>query len=137
MGIALTKEESLAFEDLQIEQDAQTKTEIADVAAGIHASAESQAAADAYCAELDAHHAWNKCFSGYINAAGYGYTYEPTMAVTIDGWDAHKAFRELDHTAQMLVVVRAFQSGHDIDRESGRNFLKHRCGIIIHDNAPF
>ena len=132
-----TAQASLAFDDLRITHDAQTVREIDEIARGIHADKASLAEADAFCAMLDSHHAWNKCFNGYVNAAGYGYVYEPTFAVTIDGWDAHAAFRALGATARLLVVVRSFQSGHDIDRESGRNYLKHECGLIIHDNSPF
>ena len=111
--------------------------EIAAIAATLEVGTSSRMAADAYCAALDRHRAWGLCFNGYANAAGYGYVYEPSMAVSRDGWDAHAAFLELDRDAQTLVVVRSFQSGHDIDRESGRNWLKHERGIIIHGNSPF
>ncbi|WP_146191999.1 glycerophosphodiester phosphodiesterase [Bifidobacterium catulorum] len=93
--------------------------------------------ADAYGAELDRHHAWGLPFNGYANAAGYGYVQEPTLGIARDGWDSHKAFKALTPGAQTIVVYRSLERGHDIDRESARNFLKHERGIIIHGNQPY
>lgn len=93
--------------------------------------------ADAYGEELDAHHAWGLPFNGYANAAGYGYVQEPTLGVAQDGWDSHKAFMALTEGAQTIVVYRSLEQGHDIDRESARNFLKHERGIVIHGNQPY
>lgn len=95
------------------------------------------AAADQYCDLLDVHHAWGLPFNGYANAAGYGYVYEPTMAIAQDGWDAHAAFLRLSSGAQTAVVYRSLEQGHDIDKESARKFLKHERGIIIHANQPY
>lgn len=104
-----------------------------------HAGAQAQdfIEADTYCEQLDNHHAWGLPFNGYANAAGYGYVYEPTMAVSQDGWDAHAAFQYLSRGAQTTVVLRSLEQGHDIDKESARNFLKHERGIIIHGNQPY
>ncbi|MBW3087186.1 glycerophosphodiester phosphodiesterase [Bifidobacterium sp. 82T24] len=93
--------------------------------------------ADAYGAELDKHHAWGLPFNGYANAAGYGYVQEPTLGIAQDGWDSHEAFTRLTPGAQTIVVYRSLERGHDIDRESARNFLKHERGIIIHGNQPY
>lgn len=95
------------------------------------------AEAEAFAAELDAHRAWGLPFNGYCNAAGYGYVWEPTMAVAQDGWDSHQAFLALSHGAQTAVVYDSLERGHDIDRESARQFLKHERGIIIHANQPY
>ncbi|MBT1176642.1 MULTISPECIES: hypothetical protein [Bifidobacterium] len=93
--------------------------------------------ADEYCALLDKHHAWGLPFNGYANAAGYGYVQEPTLGIAQDGWDSHEAFKALSWGAQTAVVYRSLERGHDIDRESARNFLKHERGIIIHGNQPY
>lgn len=137
MGIAKTRKESLAYDNLTIAQDAKTMDEIDAIARKVKADDASRQAADEYCRLLDRHHAWGLCFNGYANAAGYGYVYEPTMAVAADGWDAHAPFCELGKTSQLLVTVKSFRSGHDIDRESGRNFLKNEFGIVINDDFRF
>ncbi|NMN02061.1 glycerophosphodiester phosphodiesterase [Bifidobacterium panos] len=93
--------------------------------------------ADAYARELDVHAAWGLPFNGYCNAAGYGYVQEPTMAVAQDGWNSHEAFNKLSRGAQTAIVYFSLERGHDIDRESARNFLKHERGIIIHGNQPY
>ncbi|WEV59866.1 hypothetical protein OZX67_04880 [Bifidobacterium sp. ESL0728] len=133
----MTRKESLAYDNLNITQDTKTMDEIDTIARNVKVDDASRQAADEYCQLLDKHHAWGLCFNGYANAAGYGYVYEPTMAVAADGWDAQPQFRKLSRTAQLLVVLKSFQSGHDIDRESGRNFLKNEFGIVINDDFRF
>lgn len=86
---------------------------------------------------LDKHNAWGLPFNGYCNAAGYGYVWEPTMGVAQDGWDSHEAFLTLSRGAQTAIVYTSLERGHDIDRESARQFLKHERGIIIHGNQPY
>lgn len=95
------------------------------------------AEAEAFADDLEAHQAWGLPFNGYCNAAGYGYVWEPTMAVAQDGWDSHEAFLNLSRGAQTAIVYDSLERGHDIDRESARQFLKHERGIIIHANQPY
>ena len=59
------------------------------------------------------------------------------MAVAQDGWNSHEAFNRLSRGAQTAIVYFSLERGHDIDRESARNFLKHERGIIIHGNQPY
>ncbi|PLS31206.1 hypothetical protein Uis1B_0950 [Bifidobacterium margollesii] len=110
----------------------------ADELARAHGASEADlASAKAFGEELSLHHAWGLPFNGYANAAGYGYVQEPTLAVAQDGWDSHEAFEKLSSGAQIAVVYHSLERGHDIDRESARNFLKHEHGIIIHGNQPY
>jgi hypothetical protein len=93
--------------------------------------------ADAFGKELDVHHAWVLPFSGYVNAAGYGYCKEPTFAVAQDGWDAYAAFSRLSRGAQLVLAYRGLVENHDSDKEALRYFLKFECGIIVNGNQPY
>ncbi|MCI1984508.1 MAG: glycerophosphodiester phosphodiesterase [Bifidobacteriaceae bacterium] len=108
-----------------------------ELAAQGGASASDNHDAAAFGKELDLHHAWVLPFSGYVNAAGYGYCKEPTFAVAQDGWDAYAAFAQLRPGAQLGVVYEGLLGGHDVDREALRYFLKFERGIIINGNRAY
>lgn len=120
-----------------MQQSNNTQVEVNTIRRGLVLSLSQRAQVQQYRSELDTHHGWGVCFIGYVNAAGYGYVYEPTMAVTQDGWDAHRAFLVLPERVRLAVVLESLLSGKDIDWESARKYLKHEWGIIIHNNSPF
>lgn len=85
-----------------------------------------------YKKQLTEHNAWNLPFMGYVaDDEGFGYSYEEDQAITPEGWDAYKAFKELPHDAQTAFAIRMLYTHRDVDRYGAGMFLHYDRGFTI------